>query len=217
MVRGGKDCVDGCIWNPDMLDPLMRRLIDPPLDRVGRRLAAAGISANAVTVVGFGVGALAIPCLAAQWYGAALAAILVNRLADGLDGAVARHTMPSDFGGYLDIVCDFIVYAGVAFGFALARPENAVPAAFLILSFVGTGTSFLAFAILAAKRGLASEARGRKSLYYLGGLTEGTETIAVFVAFCLFPGVFPMLACIFAALCWLTTVARVLTAWRSFG
>jgi phosphatidylglycerophosphate synthase len=208
---------DGCIWNPDMLDPLMRRIIDPPLDRVGRRLAAAGISANAVTVVGFGVGALAIPCLAAQWYGAALAAILVNRLADGLDGAVARHTTLSDFGGYLDIVCDFIVYAGVAFGFALARPENAVPAAFLILSFVGTGTSFLAFAILAAKRGLASEARGRKSLYYLGGLTEGTETIAVFVAFCLFPGVFPTLAYIFAALCWLTTVARVLTARRSFG
>ena len=65
MVRGGKDCVDGCIWNPDMLDPLMRRLIDPPLDRVGRRLVAAGISANAVTVVGFGVGLLAIPCLAA--------------------------------------------------------------------------------------------------------------------------------------------------------
>jgi phosphatidylglycerophosphate synthase len=89
-----------------MLDPLMRRLIDPPLDRVGRRLVAAGISANAVTVVGFGVGALAIPCLAAQWYGAALAAILVNRLADGLDGAVARHTTLSDFGGYLDIVCD---------------------------------------------------------------------------------------------------------------
>jgi len=200
-----------------MLDPLMRRLIDPPLDRVGRWLAGAGMSANTVTVVGFGVGALAVPCLAAQWYGAALAAILVNRLADGLDGAVARHTTLSDFGGYLDIVCDVIVYAGVAFGFALARPENAVPAAFLILSFVGTGTSFLAFAILAAKRGLASEARGRKSLYYLGGLTEGTETIAIFVVFCLFPSVFPTLAYVFAALCWMTTAARVVTARRRFG
>lgn len=217
MGRDGKDCVDECIWNPHMLDPLMRRLIDSPLDRVGRRLAGVGISANVVTLVGFAVGLLAIPCLAAQWYGSALAAILVNRLADGLDGAVARHTALSDFGGYLDIVCDFIVYAGVAFGFALARPENAVPAAFLILSFVGTGTSFLAFAILAAKRGLASEARGRKSLYYLGGLTEGTETIVVFVAFCLFPGVFPALAYVFAALCWMTTAARVVTARRSFG
>jgi len=200
-----------------MLDAYMRRIVDPPLDRIGRRLAAAGISANAVTVVGFAVGLLAIPCVAAEWYGAALAAILVNRLADGLDGAVARHTTLTDFGGYLDIVCDFIVYAGIAFGFALSRPENAVPAAFLILSFVGTGTSFLAFAILAAKRGLASEVRGRKSLYYLGGLTEGTETIAVFVAFCLFPGAFALLAYVFGALCWLTTVTRVATARRSFS
>jgi phosphatidylglycerophosphate synthase len=200
-----------------MLDAYMRRVIDPPLDRIGRRLARAGISANAVTVAGFVVGLLAIPLLAAQWYGPALATILVNRLADGLDGAVARHTSLTDFGGYLDIVCDFIVYAGVAFGFALARPENAVPAAFLILSFVGTGTSFLAFAIVAAKRGLSSEARGRKSLYYLGGLTEGTETIVALTAFCLFPGAFPTLAYIFGALCWLTTVARIAAARRSFG
>jgi phosphatidylglycerophosphate synthase len=200
-----------------MLDPLMRRIIDPPLDRAGRRLAGVGISANAVTIGGFAIGLLAIPGLAVQWYGVALAAILLNRLADGLDGAVARHTTLTDFGGYLDIVCDFIVYAGVAFGFALARPENAVPAAFLILSFVGTGTSFLAFAILAAKRALASEARGRKSLYYLGGLTEGTETIAVFTAFCLFPRAFPVLAYVFGALCWLTTASRVMTARRNFG
>jgi phosphatidylglycerophosphate synthase len=194
-----------------MFDSHMRRLIDPPLDRIGRRLAGAGIAANTVTVAGFAVGLLAIPLLAAQWYGWALAAILLNRLADGLDGAVARHATLTDFGGYLDIVCDFIVYAGVAFGFALARPENALPAAFLILSFVGTGTTFLAFAIL------ASEARGRKSLYYLGGLTEGTETIAVFTAFCLFPSLFPALAYIFGALCWVTTAARVAAARRSFG
>src|SRR5262249_44115964 len=201
---------------PWMLDSHMRRLIDPPLDRIGRKLAGAGIAANTVTVAGFVVGLLAIPLLAAQWYGLALAAILVNRLADGLDGAVARHTTLTDFGGYLDIVCDFIVYAGVAFGFALARPENAVSAAFLILSFVGTGTSFLAFAILAAKRGLTSEARGRKSLYYLGGLTEGTETVAIFAAFCLFPSAFPVLAYVFGGLCWLTTAARVMSARRSF-
>jgi phosphatidylglycerophosphate synthase len=199
-----------------MLDAAMRRIIDPPLDRIGRRLAAARVSANAVTVIGFAVGLLAIPLLAVEWYGLALVAILVNRLADGLDGAVARHTALTDFGGYLDIVCDFIVYAGVAFGLALARPENAVPAAFLILSFVGTGTTFLAFAILAAKRGLASETRGRKSLYYLGGLTEGTETIAVFAAFCLFPSGFALLAYVFGGLCWLTTLARVAQARRAF-
>jgi phosphatidylglycerophosphate synthase len=200
-----------------MLDATLRRIIDPPLDRIGRRVAAAGVSANAVTLAGFAVGLLAIPLLAAEWYGLALAAILINRLADGLDGAVARHTTLTDFGGYLDIVCDFIVYAGVAFGFALARPEDAVPAAFLILSFVGTGTTFLAFAIMAAKRSLSSEARGRKSLFYLGGLTEGTETIVVFAAFCLFPSAFVPLAYVFGALCWLTTAARVVTARRNLG
>jgi len=200
-----------------VLDSYMRRMIDPPLDRAGRRLAAAGVPANGVTVAGFAAGLLAIPCLAAEWYGLALIAILLNRLADGLDGAVARHTALTDFGGYLDIVCDFIVYAAVAFGFALARPVNALPAAFLILSFVGTGSSFLAYAILAAKRGLSSEARGRKSLYYLGGLTEGTETIAFFAAFCFFPGAFPVLACIFGGLCWLTTAVRIATARRAFG
>src|SRR5215468_4943002 len=200
-----------------MLDAYMRPIIDPPLDRIGRKLAGAGIAANTVTVAGFVVGLLAIPCLAAQWYGPALAAILLNRLADGLDGAVARHTSLTDFGGYLDIVCDFIVYSGIPFGFALARAENALPAAFLILSFVGTGSSFLAYAILAAKRGLATEARGRKSLYYLGGLTEGTETLLLFAAVCLFPDAFPVLAYIFGALCWLTTAVRMATARRSFG
>ena len=199
-----------------MLDAAMRRIIDPPLDRIGHRLAAAGFSANSLTLAGFAVGLLAVPCLALGWYGAALAVILLNRLADGLDGAVARRTRLTDLGGYLDIVCDFVFYAAVPFGFALARPENAVPAAFLIFSFAGTGSSFLAFAILAAKRNLTTEAQGRKSLYYLGGLTEGTETIALFIALCLFPAAFPALAYLFGAMCWLTTITRVLSARRSF-
>ena len=193
----------------------MRRIIDPPLDRIGRRFAAAGVSANAITLAGFAIGLLAVPALAAEWYGVALALILLNRLADGIDGAVARHTRLTDLGGYLDILCDFIFYAAVAFGFALGRPENAIAAAFLLLSFVGTGTSFLAYAIMAAKRQLTNDLRGSKSLYYLGGLTEGTETIAVFVAFCLWPDGFVPLAYGFGALCWVTTVSRALSAWRT--
>lgn len=193
----------------------MRRIIDPPLDRAGRRLAAAGVPANAITLAGFAVGLLAVPALAAEWYATALILILLNRLADGLDGAVARRARLTDFGGYLDILCDFIFYAAVAFGFALGRPENAVAAAFLMLSFVGTGTSFLAYAIMAAKRQVTTDLRGAKSLYYIGGLTEGTETIAVFVAFCLFPNAFVPLAYVFGALCWLTTASRIATAWRT--
>ena len=199
-----------------MLDARLRKLIDPPLDRIGRRLAHLGITANSVTWTGFFVGTGAWAMLALGSYGWALALILLNRLADGLDGAVARHGRISDLGGYLDIVLDFLFYSGVVFFFAVGRPEAALPAAFLIFSFVGTGASFLAFAALAAKRGISTAARGPKSIYYLGGLTEGSETIALFVAICLFPDFFAWFAWIFGALCWLTTAVRIFMAVETF-
>ncbi|WP_430437204.1 CDP-alcohol phosphatidyltransferase family protein [Oceanibaculum nanhaiense] len=200
-----------------MIDAALRRVIDRPLDRAGGFLSRCGVSANAMTVAGFAAGMLALPALAVQAYGAALALILLNRLSDGLDGAIARRRGATDFGGYLDIVLDFIFYAGIALGFALADPAaNALAACFLIFSFMGTGSSFLAYAVMAAKRGRTSTERGTKSLYYLGGLTEGAETIALFVAICLWPGWFPVLAYGFGALCWLTTATRILAARRDF-
>ena len=200
-----------------MFDPLLRRLLGPGLDRAGRGLARRRIGADALTVAGFAVGMAAVLALALGWYGAALAMLVLNRLADGLDGAVARAAGGSDFGGYLDIVCDFLVYAAVPFGFALSRPEDGVAALFLMLSFVGTGTTFLAFAILAAKRGLATTRRGAKVFYYLGGLTEGSETFACFAAMCMLPDAFAVLAYVFGGLCWLTTAGRVYEAWKTFG
>lgn len=199
-----------------MLDARLRKLIDPPLDLLGRRVAHLGITANSVTWAGFFIGCGAWAMLALQSYGWALGLILMNRFADGLDGAVARHGRISDLGGYLDIVLDFLFYSGVVFFFAVGRPEEALPAAFLIFSFVGTGASFLAFAALAAKRGITTAARGSKSIYYLGGLTEGSETIALFIAMCLFPGAFAWFAWIFGALCWLTTAVRIFMAMETF-
>jgi phosphatidylglycerophosphate synthase len=200
-----------------VLDSRIRRLIDPLLDRVGATLARWGVGANTVTVVGFLFGVGAWVALALGQHGLAAALILVNRLADGLDGAVARQVGLSDLGGYLDIVLDFLFYAGVPFFFAVGRPESALPAAFLVFSFVGTGSSFLAFAALAARRGLETQARGRKSIYYLGGLTEGTETIVVFLLLCLFPDSFAVLAWTFGALCWLTTASRFAAAVETFA
>ncbi|MEQ8813808.1 MAG: CDP-alcohol phosphatidyltransferase family protein [Thalassobaculum sp.] len=200
-----------------MFDAALRRLIDPPLDAAGRRLAAAGVSANAVTVGGFLVGILSVPALAAGRYDLALLTILANRLGDGLDGAIARSVGPSDLGGYLDIVLDFVFYSAVVLGFALGRPDHAVWAAFLIFSFVGTGSSFLAYAIVAAKRGVTTASRGRKSIYYLGGLAEGSETIAAFVLICVFPEAFPWIAGIFGAMCWITTASRIWQAVQAFG
>lgn len=200
-----------------MLDAVLRRVIDPPLDAAGRRLAGGGVTANAVTIIGFAVGVAAVPALAVGRYDLALAAILLNRLADGLDGAVARASGPTDLGGYLDIVLDFLFYSGVVFGVALGRPDEAVWAAFLIFSFVGTGASFLAYAIIAAKRGVTSERRGRKTIFYLGGLAEGTETIAALVLICLTPEAFPWIAGGFGAMCWITTAGRIRQAVRTFG
>ena len=199
-----------------MLDARFRRWLDPPLDRIGGALARCGLGANAVTAAGFLVGVAAWIALAAAAYPLALALILANRVADGLDGAVARRAGATDLGGYLDIVLDFFFYAGVPFFFAVGRPDAALPACVLVFSFVGTGSSFLAFAAVAAKRGLTTEARGRKSIYYLGGLTEGAETIALFVLVCLLPGYFGVLAWVFGSLCWVTTAARVAAAVRAF-
>lgn len=199
-----------------MLDARLRPWIDPPLERLATHLHRRGIGADAVTWAGFVLGLVAVGCIAGGEYGLGLAFFLKNRFLDGLDGAVARLRGITDLGGYLDIVFDFLIYAGMAFAFAAADPDaNALAAAFLLFAFMGTGSSFLAFAIMAAKRGLETRARGVKSLYYLGGLTEGSETIIFFVLCCLWPGHFALLATVFAGLCWITTAARITLAWQA--
>ena len=194
-----------------MLDRYALSYITPPLYRLARQLDALGIKSDQITVSGFVLGMLALPALAWEHYGLALLLIILNRLADGLDGIVARLTQPTDAGAYLDIVLDFLFYSGVVCGFAWADPaRNALAAATLIFAFMGTGSSFLAFAILAERQKIRSLHYPSKGFYYLGGLTEGTETIALFVAFCLFPAWFPILAYTFAALCFITTITRVI-------
>ena len=194
--------------------PLQRRLLGP----AARGLARSGIAADQITLAGFAAGLLAVPALAAGQFGLALALIAVNRLADGLDGMVARLKGPTDRGAFLDIALDFIVYALVPLGFALAAPQqNALAAAALITAFVGTGSSFLAFSAIAAKRGMTAADFPAKGIFYLGGLTEGAETIAVFTAMCLWPTAFPALAWLFTAACAVTTVTRWVQGWQSFG
>lgn len=193
--------------------PLQRAAMRP----LARRLADRGIGADAISVAGFALGLGAVASLALGWFWAALVLMLANRAMDGLDGAVARITGPTDRGAFLDIALDFVFYALVPVGFALHDPmANALPAAVLIAAFVGTGSSFLAFAAIAAKRGRTAQAFPQKGIYYLGGLTEGFETIAVFVLMCLWPDLFPVLAWIFAAACAVTTVLRWRMGWTAF-
>lgn len=201
-----------------MLDRHAAVLIRPALERVARALVRHHITANQLTLAGFGIGMVACVCIALHAYGAGVSAILASRLLDGLDGAVARQSAPTDRGGFLDIALDFVFYASVPLAFAIAAPaDNALAAAALLAGFVGAGTSFLAFATLAGKRGMASTAYPGKSFYFLGGLTEATETLAFFVAMCVWPQHFGALAWTFAALCALTTLTRILHGWRTLG
>jgi phosphatidylglycerophosphate synthase len=192
-----------------MFDSRLRPLIDPVSNRLGLGLVHFGVTANMVTVTGGVFGVMACLALCLQSYNLALVFIVLNRIFDGLDGAVARHQGITDLGGYLDIVIDFIFYAIIPMGFAIGNPDYALPAAVLITSFVGTGSSFLAFAIMAEKRGISTDIRGRKSLYYLGGLTEGFETIVALILMCIWPEYFPVIAYVFAGLCWITTATRI--------
>ena len=199
-----------------MFDAKLRPLIDPPLNALGRRVAALGIGANSVTMAGMIVGLGAGVMIAQSHFAIGLALILLSRMLDGLDGAVARATRITDFGGYLDIVADFAFYIAVPIGFAFAAAENMPFALLLIASFTLTGISFLSFAVLAAKRGLETSNHGQKSFFYNTGLAEGAETILAFVLMCLFPAHFALIASVYAILCLLTVIQRSIAAYLTF-
>ncbi|REG84330.1 CDP-alcohol phosphatidyltransferase family protein [Marinomonas pollencensis] len=201
-----------------MLDTFFIRTLKQPLARLAKGLDGLGVTANGITLVGFLFGISVLPALYYEMTFLALLLVLINRAMDGLDGAVARIQGPTDLGGYLDITLDFIFYSAVVFGFALLNPaENALAASFLIFAFMGTGSSFLAFAIMAEKRNIERLDYGKKSLYFLGGLTEGTETILFLVLICLLPNYFSVLAYVFGAACWITTVTRIYAGYRTLS
>lgn len=199
-----------------MFDKFLIPLTHKPLKQVATIFVRYGVKADQITLVGFALGMLGALAISFEAYLWALFAILANRVLDGVDGAVARLSGTTDAGGYLDIVLDFIFYSGVVLGFAWANSEtNALAASFLIFTFMGTGSSFLAFAIMAEKHSITTLEYGKKSLYFLGGITEGAETIAFFVAMCLLPQYFAYFAVVFGILCLMTTVTRIFVAYRT--
>lgn len=201
-----------------MFDRRAAALIQPAVDTLARVLVRSGIGANQLTLLGFAVGLVAALLIANGLFLAGAAGILLSRLCDALDGAAARQTQATDAGGFLDIALDFLFYASIPLAFAFADPaHNALAGALLLAAFVGTMSSFLAFAVLAAKRGISNLAYPGKSFYFLGGLTEATETLAFFMAMCLWPQHFAVLATVFAVLCAITTATRIWWGWRSFS
>ena len=201
-----------------MLDRAAAALIAPLVQRLAGTAQRLGFGANQLTLMGFFIGLFAAYSIATGAYLTGAIAIFVSRLCDALDGAVARLSQPTDAGGFLDITLDFVFYASIPLAFALSDPSrNALPAAVLLAAFVGTGSSFLAFAVMATKRGLTRLDMPPKSFYFLGGLTEASETLACFAAMCFWPEHFIELAYGFAALCLLTTVSRIWWGWKAFS
>lgn len=201
-----------------MLDGLMRRLIDPPLDRIGRGLARGGVSADQVTFAGLFLGLACAVAIIFQADYLALALLALSRICDGLDGAVARANTISDRGGFLDIVFDFIFYGAIPLAFALRDPDaNAIAAMVLLFTFYVNGASFLAFAAVAAKRGMTTQMRGVKSIYFTAGLAEGSETIIAFALMIAFAQNFPIIAYFFAGLTMMSALARIALAYGLFA
>lgn len=96
---------------PDSLAKTTRGGIAP----IARRLHALGVSANAVTVVGFLVTVVGAALLAAGQPGAGLLVLLLGTLSDTLDGQIARAAGGGTrFGAFLDSTLDRLSDAALA-------------------------------------------------------------------------------------------------------
>jgi phosphatidylglycerophosphate synthase len=205
-----------------LFDAAIRKVIDPALNTAARLVGKTGVSANMLTIFGAAIGCMGAAAVAGRQYELGLIWILLNRLLDGLDGPLARQygtsqAGPSEFGGYLDSLCDFLFYVAVPVGFGISDPANLLPALILVASFTLTAVSFLAFAAIAARQDSGDGAHGKKAFIYSTGLMEGTETILFFIAMCLLPAYFTVLAYCFAGLCALTVLQRVMMAAKQFS
>lgn len=184
------------------------------IQKLAKLIVKMKISANTVTVVGFIIGLLSINFLAIESYGWALFCILLNRFFDILDGAVAKAGKTTDFGVFLDASLDYIFYAGVIFGFALANPEqNAIAATFLMFGFIASASALLSYAIIAYQNKTQTQQAFSESPFYLGGIAQGFETFITLVVLCIVPKLFMPLAVILGIFCFIKAVSVVVSAY----
>ncbi|MFW5695328.1 MAG: CDP-alcohol phosphatidyltransferase family protein, partial [Alkalispirochaeta sp.] len=109
-----------------MLDRMGRSWKDTILNPLERAIPQC-LSPNAITGISLLPGLAAAVLAGAALWGWAIAAFAVNRVLDGLDGIVARaRDTQTDFGGYLDIMADFAVYAAIPIGVWLGATDAGV-------------------------------------------------------------------------------------------
>jgi len=187
------------------------------MEWTAEHLYNSGISPNFISLVGFALGLLAINFLSMEMYLSALICILINRIFDALDGTVARYKEVTDFGVFFDATLDYIFYAGVIWGFALANPSrNAIAAAFLLFGFAASACAMLSYAIIAYKNDKNRKIELPASPFYLGGTAQGSETFAALVILCLVPSWFAAVASILGCWCLVKALLVISTAYYNF-
>ncbi len=197
-----------------MLDTRARRALAGPLDRVAALLDRPGITPDRLTVLGLvtGVAGAAAAARSAWWI--ALGLWLASRLLDGLDGPLARRRRSAgapddgDAGGFLDITADFVVYGTFVVGVAVGTGASMLPFLLVLLAYYANGAAFLAFSSIAERRG--TQIDDGRSLSFLGGLAEGTETVIVHSLWCVVPGFAAPIAWVWAAVVGVSAAQRII-------
>ena len=213
-----------------MFDAPVRRALDRPLTAVAQILDRPHVSANRLTMLGLATGLGSAAAAATQLWWWALGLWLFSRAMDGLDGPLARRrkarvpgtpeTSPgSEAGGFLDITADFVVYGatvvGVAIGASAQYDARWLSFLLVLLAYYVNGTAFLAFSSIAERTGRQRE--DGRSLSFLGGLAEGTETIAVHSLWLVLPAHAGVIATVWAAVVGLSAAQRMVAGFRDLA
>lgn len=206
-----------------MFDASLRRVMQPATERAAASLDRPWITPDRLTGLNLVLGLASAALAAGQWWLPALAAWLLCRVADGLDGPLARrrnrYTGSADTGrgGFWDICADFVVYGatvvGVGIGATAAFGAPWLPFLLVLFAYYINGTAFLAFSSIAEKTG--RQLRDGRTFSFLPGLTEGAETVAVHSLWLVFPGVAWQIAAAWAMLVMASAAQRIVAGYRS--
>ena len=201
-----------------MFDRHLQKLTQKPLSFFAK-IILKYISANQITIIGFVFGLMMCLFIYLELFFLAIFFLILNRICDGLDGVMARLMVPTYLGAYLDIVLDFIFYSAFILIFGLLDTSNIIITCLLLFSYICTGTTFLAQAIIQPKLDLVQKDESLdidipKSFYYSAGLIEGTETILFMTLCLLFPQLYFFFGLIFTILCLLTALSRILIFYK---
>ena len=197
-----------------MFDAAVRRLMPPVLTPVARLLARAGVTPNAVSLIGglLGVGAGLLVARGFVWSGVIV--WLVSRTVDGVDGILARESQQSSaFGGYLDITVDMAAYSAMLLGFAAIHAEGGWVWPAILVGYLLVTTTTLALSS-ALEHLNAKVPDNDRSIQFTPGFAEAGETTLAYLLFALFPAVVTPIAWLWAGVCYATVIQRTLLARR---